>query len=367
MSRLSAQGIPFRNYRKEDEFSATFSVSGKYISVIKKAALATQCDMEILSCCGLKPLLFRIKKRIVMIFLLMLLTLFSYLLQNRIWFLEVTGNALIHEDEILRLLDERNVRFGTAFDHIDMEFLRNEILGQIPELDYITINTNGGFAEVVVRERRQPPVSVSDIGPRNLLAARDGIVESVTVTEGTPLIAPGNIVTKGQILISGISDLERVTVLTGAEGEIIARTFPQCSALLEGNRPVKTYTGKEKHGISISFGKNTINFFKTSGISYDDYDKMTHRITLTLPGGYELPLALNVSVFREYTLEEQTLNKQEATLMMLQSLRLNVSKNMTAGEILQEKLSLSRKQGCYLLTGLMECREEIGRSVEIKD
>lgn len=367
INRLIARGIPFGGYHKEDEFSASFFISGKHISILDKIAHQTQCEVEIRSRTGFGPVFMKFKKRAGFIVAVIILTICACFLQNRIWFLKVTGNTTIHEDAILRMLEEQEVGFGTAFGSIDMELLRNGILGSIPQLDYFTINTSGGFAEVVVRERSVLPITASQMGPKNLVSTTDGIIESVTVTAGTALVSVGDVVTEGQILISGVTDLEQVTVLSEAEGEVFARTFPRCGALREDLFVNKAYTGREKRCISFSFGKNTINFFKTSGISYDNYDKMTCNNKLTLPGGYELPISLTVSVFREYIPQKEPLDGRLSEQLLLRSLRTHVTECMHSGQILREELTLSRKQGCYSLTGLMECREEIGRSVEIKE
>ena len=90
----------------------------------------------------------------------------------------------------------------------------------------------------------------------------------------------------------------------------------------------KIYTGRETVGYSITIGKKTLNFYKTSGISYDNYDKIMESSVLTLPGGYAFPVSVTKICFREYTLqpvgwteEEIQAQLERAALAQIQSER----------------------------------------------
>ena len=139
----------------------------------------------------------------------------------------------------------------------------------------------------------------------------------------------------------------------------------QMQAVLPKNSYKKIYTGKKTKRLSLEIGKKTINFYKTSRISYEEYDKMTVRKPLTLPGGYTFPLAITVVILSEY--ESKTYEPFAPWELLSDSLLKNVRKELVAGSILNHDLHGSGEGDHYLLSGTVECLEEIGRAQEISD
>lgn len=365
--RMTMEGIRFRDYCKTDMLTAELTVPLRDLNTATSCAKKTMCEMKILGISGLFPGLKAMGTRIGYLFVLVFLLILVFWIQGHIFFLEVEGNTTISDEEILQILEESGVGFFTKTSEIDLNVLKNEILGQIPRLGWITINTEGPIATVMVREREEKPVAVENQAPGNVLAAKGGIIEDVTVTGGTAQVRLGDVVTEGQLLISGVTNLDKTLLLSHAEGEVTARTFTRKKAILEESIQEKSYTGEEITRFSITFGKKTINLYKTSGISYDNYDKMTVRKTLTLPGDYALPVTVTVTVFREYEQAEKLLAEQDAEEFLEEAVRRDMEAKLSAGMILDLHLQCKMQEGLYVGSGIAECREDIGVSVEIKE
>lgn len=60
--------------------------------------------------------------------------------------------------------------------------------------------------QVLVTERQQPPDTRAPYAVANVVAARDGVLTEVSVTEGMRLCAVGDTVRQGQLLVSGYED-----------------------------------------------------------------------------------------------------------------------------------------------------------------
>ena len=218
-----------------------------------------------------------------------------------------------------------------------------------------------------MREREEKPILAGSAAPANILAAKDGLITSVTATGGSQVIRPGDLVTKGQLLISGVTNLDKTLMISRAEGEVYARTWNATDAVTADELAYKRRTGRETRVFAVTFGKKKIKFYKTSGISYGNYDKMTTEKPLTLPGGYTLPASLTVTVFREYTVEPMPVDKAAAEVLLEQCVRQQLLGSMTAGSIQSVRQRVRQENGCYRLSGMAECQEEIGTVVEIKD
>ena len=170
---------------------------------------------------------------------------------------------------------------------------------------------------------------------------------------------------EGDLLVSGVTSLDRVTLLTRAEGEIYARTWRKTTAVSPGIVGEKRLTGREKCVWSLTFGKKTVNFFKNSGISFASYDKIRETTVLTLPGGLAFPLSVTRARFREYTLDPAggLPDREEAQRLVLRQ----IGDSLTAGSVRKARLIPEEHGGDLLLRGVVECQEEIARISEIKE
>ena len=367
LMRLVRCDVRFRDYRKEDELTATLVIPAEKMSAARAAAKKTMCQIEVASVSGLIPGIRAMGLRILMPIWLVLLTMGVFWLQGHMLFFEVEGNSTLPDRVILEALEQCGVGFFTPEDHVDLNLLKNQMISRLPQLSFLTVNHRGCIAQVVVREREEKPILAESAAPANILASKDGLITSVTATGGAAMIRPGDFVTKGQLMISGVTNLDKTLMVSRAEGEVYARTWNALDAVIADELAYKQRTGRETRVFAVTFGKKKINFYKTSGISYGNYDKMTTEKPLTLPGGYTLPVSLTVTVFREYTVSTQPVEQTQAQLLLEQCVRQQLLGTMTAGTIQSMSVSVRQETGCYRLTGTAECQEEIGTVAEIKD
>ena len=365
--RLVRCDVRFRNYRKEDELTATLVIPAEKITVARAAAKKTMCQIEVASVSGLIPGIRAMGLRILLPLWLLLLTFGVFWLQGHMMFFEIEGNDTLPDRVILEALEQCGVGFFTPEDQVNLNLLKNRMISRLPQLSFITINHRGAIAQVVVREREEKPILAESAAPANILAAKDGLITSVTATGGTAVIRPGDFAAKGQLLISGVTNLDKTLMVSRAEGEVYARTWNALDAVIADELTYKQRTGRETKVFAVTFGKKKIKFYKTSGISYGNYDKMTTEKPLTLPGGYTLPVCLTITVFREYTPKIEPVEQAQAQPLLEQCVREQLLGTMTAGQIRSMSASVQKAEGCYRLVGTAECQEEIGTVVEIKD
>lgn len=367
LMRLAAQGTRIGPVQRVDELTLRVSVSAGQLPLIRRCAKQCMCELTVLKVHGLLPLLRMLGFRAAYPAVLIGLIYLVFWLQGHIWFISVSGNQTVPTEQILWTLEENGVGFWTETEKLDMNVLRNAVIDDLPALRWITVNTQGGFAQVEVRERAEKPVLSRDASPANIVARKSGVIEAVHASGGTSQVKPGDVVTQGELLISGVSNLDKTLLLTRAQGEVTARTWNSVSAIMPNHMVKKRYTGQSWTGWSVSFGKKTINFCKTSGISYREYDKIRKSVSLALPGGYTLPVAFTKTVCREYIPEAVPVEPEAAETAMTAAAERQLKQEMVAGVILSKDLALERFSDGYRLTGVAECREEIGNVAVIKD
>ena len=284
----------------------------------------------------------------------------SLWLPGRVLFFQVEGNEHIPDRRILEEASSCGLHFGASRASVRSEQVKNRLLDALPELGWVGVNTSGCVATITVQERQRSPEEEL-LPPGNLVAAADGIITSVTVTAGTPQCVAGQGVRAGQTLISGYTDLGLCTHVEAAQGEIFALTERRMEAMLPGDTCQITGEGEIQKKYSLLLGKNRINFYSDSGILHTGCGKMTKIRVLTLPGGWELPVALIEEVYTVRQTAWTQRSQEEARSMLEQAARRELEQQMIAGEIQQAKAAYAEEEGRCRLTLLCRCHEMIGR------
>ena len=233
----------------------------------------------------------------------------------------------------------------------------------MPELKWAGVNTSGCTAVISVREREPEIKGTESLSFSNIVADRDGYITSCTATRGNLLCAPGQVVEKGQLLISGFTDCGLCIRAEAAEGEIFAQTRRQITAVTPGQRTIRVREGEAKRFYSLILGKKRINLWKDSGIWDATCGRMYEEYYITLPGGFRLPVALAVETVTQWDTADVNVTAGEAKESLSFFVRAAVKAQMTAGMILQESMELTQEKGCYFLHARFLCEEMIGRVI----
>ena len=290
--------------------------------------------------------------------LLLFLALF---LPTRVLFVRVEGNHTVPERQILAAAEECGIGFGASRREVRSEKVKNGLLSRLPQLQWAGVNTKGCVATISVRERtRQQPLAQTT-GVSHIQAARDGDILSITATSGTPLVQVGNAVKKGQTLISGYTDCGICIRAAKAEGEVFAQTNRSLTVLTPKSYVQRGDMLEQKKSYSLLLGKKRINFWKDSGIWDSSCGRMYTEYYLTLPGGFQLPVALCVQTQTVWETADGQLSQKEAEAALSGFAQRYVTAQMVAGQIRHSAQRVLSHHGCYRLEGAYVCVEMIGR------
>ena len=286
----------------------------------------------------------------------------TMLLPTRVLFFRVEGNKAVPRARILWEAERQGLSFGASRRGVRSERVKNALLEAIPELEWVGVNTQGCTAVISVRERTAPapaPEAKHQVG--NIVAAMDGYILSVTVTQGTGLIQPGQAVKKGEILISGYTDCGICIQAAQAEGEILAQTRRQIEAVTPAQYLRKGKIIGTKRGLSLLLGKKRIFFWKDSGILEGSCDRIQEDYPLTLPGRFRLPVSLRVETYEIRESTSAKLTGPEASALLEAFAARYLPRQMIAGRIQQTRQTIQRNGDIYRLRGDYLCQEMLGR------
>ena len=183
--------------------------------------------------------------------------------------IEVSGNEKVPTAVILSQLQRVGVRPGAYGPAIAQREAANEALLGLPELSYMAINIYGTRAEIIVREAEKMPELLDENVPADVIAASDGIIEDIHVETGRAMFVDGDIVARGEVLISGTLDLREPVgspvdlgyLVVHAAGDVTARTWHTLEETLPLAAQVKEYTGEERREYSLKFLWFYVDFF----------------------------------------------------------------------------------------------------------
>lgn len=361
LNYISQKGVQFKNVRWIDDLTVEISVSGGIQKTIHVIERKFQCEVTMLKTHGLLSYCQRVIKRVVLLFGLICFWVLSLYVQNHILFIEIMGNLSVPDQEIIQKAEACGLYFGTERKEIRSEQVKNMLLEQTPQLQWVGINTAGCVATISVRERTTTEGAVSrDMTPASIVASRDGRVCAVNVSKGTVSCQVGQQVAAGQILISGLNKCGEIILMTRAEGEVMADTERELFIKTIPPAVTRRNIQRADQKFYINFGKNLINLFKDSGILDGSCVKIRTRYNLQLPKGFVLPVSICCERFIYYE-EDDVVSDENEYEWMLQHAAQYIVGQMIAGEITSTVSELYTDQYVVAYVVKYSCREMIGQ------
>lgn len=366
LNRLGENRIPFWSVQWQDDFTVIISIPRSYLSRAKQSIEQAMCQIISHKEIGFPTLFQKALHRPVLLLFVFLALLTIGLLPQYVLFYQVIGNENVPKEEIIRALDDIGISFGIYGPDINPEKIGNQVLKRIPELQWITVNQNGCRAQVIVRERPQIPETYPRKGLANIIASRSGIITEQSVMAGQAIHQVGDTVLEGDLLVSGMVDLERTCTVEHARAEIYARTWRDSETVIPETHLKKTYTGKKETTVWLCIGEKRMKIFGNSGISPWNCDKITDKKPLQLPGGLTFPILIEIETAYFYEPQPETMPAEEAAGILQTYTELSADKAMIAGQILQRQHRLDTANGCHRLNSVLECHEMIAKTVEMQ-
>lgn len=204
---------------------------------IRDLARKAKCVPRVVGRVGLPFLVARIRRRPVFVVTSAAILLVLYYLAGCVWAIEVKGNRTVPRDVIIQAAQEAGLRVGARKSRISPGSVESYILLQVPELSWAYVRFQGVCAVIETVEKVRPEVE----SPGDVVAAKNGIIESVLVLSGIPLVRPGQTVREGQLLIAGNPH----GGIKGARGTVLARTYYEVYREIPLNRTVPVRTGRK--------------------------------------------------------------------------------------------------------------------------
>ncbi len=214
-----------------------------------------------------------------------------------VWRVEIEG-AGKYAAETRVFLEERGVTVGALARRLSAAELQSALEWRLPGVAYVRVTLEGAVLRIAMFEGTEGSAPETAGAPGDVVAARDGVLHSLSVLAGTAQKKPGDIVRAGDVLILG---QERGAggepVAVKARGEALARVWVRTSVRLPAYETLSAPTGRESERFLFITPWRT--FASAPEPEYLAYDR--ELTALPLPGAW-LPVQIARETRREVAL-----------------------------------------------------------------
>ncbi len=212
---LSA-GFPLWDFTP-GESSILFCTTLQRYRDIHRLARRARCVPRVVARTGLPFTLGKLRRRPTALLATAVVLAVLLYLSGSVWSVQVSGTRLVDPDRVLVSAASAGLVSGARRNRVSTGAVEAAILDQNPELAWVYVRFQGTLAVIEVVEKTRPPT----VGPGDVVAAKDGVIQSLLVLAGAPVVRIGQTVKAGDLLIAGNPS----GTLGGARGSVTAMVW----------------------------------------------------------------------------------------------------------------------------------------------
>ena len=360
LNAAALSAIPLWNVRCVDGCTVRLSMYETDYPALEALSEKCVCQLKPISLSGGSRDRKLLKRRLWLLILLLIMALLLFVSSLFIWEIEVVGNEQLSDGQVLRALERCGVDSGTCRYAVSADLVRSQMLQELPELAWMTVNISGSRAVAVVLERQEKPEIYTESAPADIVAARTGILRRLAVENGRPVVQSGQSVLAGELLVSAEMDsLASGSKFVRARARALADTWRELSAVCPAREEVKEPNLISRSRFALIFGKRRINLYFDSGKAIDECDKIVYEYKLGVEGLFALPVTLVREELRGYDTQLQpAYDRQEMERELNRLLLADVK-----GQVLEKSFTAAGGESLYVLTLRCRCLEDIAQVV----
>ena len=361
----AVRGIEFWSASPCTDLSVTFTAFSSDRAAIMAQSGKNGLEIELISEKGGRKLARSAKRRAVFIILTLSCVTLAAVSSLFLWNIEIEGNNKLSDAQILRVLSECGVDYGTFWPSLSSDEVRSYVVSEMPEIAWLSLNVRSSKAQIVVHERVDKPEIVNEKAPCDIVAAKSGVIKRMSVLEGESAAVEGSAVAQGDVLVRGLMSSE-----TGDEryvhsmAQVIADTWYEISAQTPFIEERKTEKGHTDTAFSLIIGKKRINFFSDSRNKYTSCDKINKLKYISFGDVFTLPLGYAIERTTQYETKPVPIDETEAVERLKAGLRAELQRRIGAGQIVSEEYSVSKTENVLTVTLRAQCTENIAREAQ---
>lgn len=362
-----AAGVAFRNARCKNG-KLYIEVTPSELYTLRHIARETGMRVKVLSRTGLVFIIHRYRRRAGLLVGFAVFMLIMYHLSGFVWNVDIIGESRFYtREQITAALEENGIAVGKRISDIKVSHAENNVLTKLDGLKRLAVSINSTTVTAEIADRVAPPEPSEEEStgrPADIASKSDAYIISVVPYAGKALVKPGDTVTKGQTLVSGMyEDSAGRTYLTESKAEVIGQVTRTAEFEISVFNEKEEPTGEIYKKTSLFFYGMEINFYIEGGNRYTKCDIITGRKQLTL-FGKQLPIAITTVTEKELAVDARPLTDEELEGKIAETLK-KYEQESLSGEIVSRSAVTELDGDICRVSVTYVCNEDIGQKTEI--
>lgn len=352
---------------KPDEDGYTFCISVKGFRRLKPFLRKTKTRIRIIKRVGVPFTSFRYRKRKIFFAGIFLSGILLYYLSGFVWNIDVNGNSYLSEEIILDFLEEENCSFGARKRDISCVALEEALRSRYSEVIWTSIKLYGTKMTVDIQENLLPEEQYEKEADEicDIIAAKDGVLISIVTRRGTPLVAAGAEVKKGDLLVSGRIGIQDDNgeiaeyLYRTADADVTAQVIYDYKDVIPISYTRSVPTGSTVTGYRLTvFG--TVLYNPLFDNPYAEYNVISDTSQYHVTDNFYLPFFLTKETYQELLLEESVRDVPQIRQIATKNLNDYLNDLEEKGiQIIAKNVIIKRSGKNYVVSGTIEACESI--------
>lgn len=380
INQATMHGIYLWDIKRINKYILIAKVNVQDFVNLRSFVRNSRCHVTIVERVGLFFYLNQLKKRKSLIVGAVLFILSIYFLSSIIWNVEIKTSDNNLKSKIEKDFNDWGIKRGTFKHKLDKKTCINKILDKYKEIAWAEIQIKGSKLVVEIVKRQLPPQLEENV-PCDIIASKDGVIEEIIPLKGEALVAPGDVVSKGDVLISGRividsneqKDLQtadnsdrKEEYLVNAKGLIKARVCYKNKVKVPLVKKEKKYTGDIKKVYVLQIGNIVFNI-NSKDIPFEIFDEQVEKQFFILPNFFD-NVCLTVLNYREQKILKKFLGVEGATKVAEKKLLKYCDKNFKDKKVVKKQIDFNIDIDNQAVIGSLtvEVIEDIGKKEKLK-
>ena len=367
-----AKQILLWNVKREGKHYIFYISRGGY-KELEEIAQKTGSKYQCVQKKGLPYLLYQYKKRKFLLLTLLICVAVFCVMSCFMWQVQAVGSYSHSEEEILDYLKKKGIHSGTKISKISCTQLEEQIRKDFEDIAWVSCERKGTLLRVRVKETldKRDQKTEEKEEPCNLIASKEGKIDSILVRSGSAMVKPGDTVKAGDVLISGIveirddaGELAEETAVK-AQGDIYAISKVKYEDAFSMIHYKKIYTGKIRKSYRLLINGYTVRLPERK-VKYLDYDEQSREILLHIGPQFYLPASLFIITKAECQVSQNRYTTKEARKEAEKRLALFLKEYERKGVIiLKNNVRIDENKNECTAKGIITIKERVGKIQKI--
>lgn len=314
-----------------------------------------------------------------------------YFYSSFIWDIHFEGNEKWTNETLLEFLEEKEVTPHMPKSKVDCALIVKEIRKEHDDIVWVSASIDGSRLRIQIKEnedtfREADNAESKDtskdstaskdgqedktLTPRDLVAAKDGVITSIITRTGVPQVHVGDTVTKGDLLVSGRIEVKNDAgevidyQYQASDADIFADTQLVYTDTMSTKYKKKHYEKSERRLYYLKIGSRLISV-GTLKNDYKEWELHTSEHQLKLGENFYLPVSYGSKIVKSYISKEKSYTKKEIQQQLSENFQL-FSKDLEEQgiQIKDNRVNIQIGQNSASAKATLYLNESIAKEVE---